>query len=44
MFGQIKLVHPLLADGMKFVDLEKYELERLSAEKNAEKKRSDYIN
>ena len=44
MFGQIKLVHPLLADGMKFVDLEKYELERLSAEKNTEKKRSDYIN
>ena len=41
MFGQIKLVHPLLAEGMKFVDLNKYELERFNAEKNAEKKRSE---
>ncbi|MGC2425922.1 MAG: FAD-dependent thymidylate synthase [Nitrososphaeraceae archaeon] len=39
MFGQIKHVHPVLADGMKFVDLNKYELERLDAEKNVEKKR-----
>jgi thymidylate synthase ThyX len=41
MFGQIKLVHPLLAEGIKFVDLNKYELERFNAEKNAEKKRSE---
>jgi thymidylate synthase ThyX len=41
MFGQIKLVHPLLADAMKFVDLNKYRLERLGAEKNVEKKRSE---
>ncbi|HET7344267.1 MAG TPA: FAD-dependent thymidylate synthase [Nitrososphaeraceae archaeon] len=39
MFSQIKHVHPVLADGMKFVDLNRYELERLDAEKNAEKKR-----
>jgi thymidylate synthase ThyX len=39
MFSQIKRVHPILADGMKFVDLNRYELERLDAEKNAEKKR-----
>jgi hypothetical protein len=39
MFGQIKHVHPVLADGMKFIDLNRYELERLDAEKNAEKKR-----
>ncbi|HZD82325.1 MAG TPA: FAD-dependent thymidylate synthase [Nitrososphaeraceae archaeon] len=39
MFSQIKQVHPILADGMKFVDLNRYELERLDAEKNAEKKR-----
>ena len=40
MFEQIKLVHPVLADGMKFVDLNKYELERLDAEKNVEKKKA----
>jgi hypothetical protein len=39
MFKQIKLIHPLLADGMKFVDLKKYELERLTSEKESEKKR-----
>jgi thymidylate synthase ThyX len=39
MFGQIKHVNPVLADGMKFIDLNRYELERLDAEKNAEKKR-----
>jgi thymidylate synthase ThyX len=39
MFSQIKHVHPILADGIKFVDLNRYELERLDAEKNAEKKR-----
>lgn len=39
MFGEIKHVHPVLADGMKFVNLNRYELERLNSEKNAEKKR-----
>jgi thymidylate synthase ThyX len=39
MFKQIKLIHPVLADGMKFVDLKKYELERLASEKESEKKR-----
>jgi thymidylate synthase ThyX len=39
MFEQIKQIHPILADGMKFVDLKTYNLERLNAEKNSEKKR-----
>src|ERR687886_1295153 len=39
MFEQIKHIHPILADGMKFVDLKTYNLERLNAEKNSEKKR-----
>ena len=39
MFRQIKCVHPVLADGIKFVDLNEYKLERFNAEKNAEKKR-----
>jgi thymidylate synthase ThyX len=39
MFEQIKHIHPILIDGMKFVDLKTYNLERLNAEKNSEKKR-----
>jgi thymidylate synthase ThyX len=39
MFEQIKHIHPILVDGMKFVDLKTYNLERLNAEKNSEKKR-----
>ena len=39
MFSQIKFVHPALAKGIKFVDLNRYELERLNAEKDREKKR-----
>jgi hypothetical protein len=39
MFTEIKDVHPLLAGGIKFVDLQKYELERFKAEKYKEKKR-----
>ncbi|MFL6506331.1 MAG: FAD-dependent thymidylate synthase, partial [Nitrososphaeraceae archaeon] len=41
MFEQIKHIHPVLVDGMKFVDLKKYNLERLNAEKNSEKKRME---
>jgi thymidylate synthase ThyX len=43
MYKQIKRVHPILAKGIKFVDLRKYELERLHAEKNVEKKRRGLI-
>jgi thymidylate synthase ThyX len=39
MFRQIKRVHPILASGIKFVDLNTYELERFGAEKNMDKKR-----
>jgi len=39
MFTEIKDVHPVLAGGIKFVDLHKYELERFKAEKYKEKKR-----
>ena len=39
MFEQIKHIHPILVDGMRFVDLKTYNLERLNAEKNSEKKR-----
>jgi thymidylate synthase ThyX len=39
MFRQIKKVHPILASSIKFVDLNTYELERLGAEKNIDKKK-----
>ncbi len=38
MYQKVKEVHPLLADGMVFVDLKKYEFERLEAEKKIDKK------
>jgi thymidylate synthase ThyX len=41
MFEQIKHIHPVFADGMKFVDLRTYNLERLNAEKNSEKKKME---
>ena len=41
MFEQIKHIHPVFADGMKFVDLKTYNLERLNAEKNSEKKKME---
>jgi thymidylate synthase ThyX len=41
MFEQIKHIHPVFADGMKFVDLKAYNLERLNAEKNSEKKKME---
>lgn len=39
MFRLIKKVHPILASGIKFVDLNTYELERFGAEKNMDKKK-----
>ncbi len=39
MFSQIRQAHPVLAEGIKFVDMESYELERLGAEKRTERKR-----
>jgi thymidylate synthase ThyX len=39
MYKQIRRAHPILAKGIKFVDLRTYELERFYAEKNVEKKR-----
>lgn len=39
MYHEIARVHPDLAKGIKFVDLDSYELERLSSEKRAENKR-----
>ena len=39
MFRQIKKVHPILTSGIKFVDLNTYELERFGAEKNMDKKK-----
>jgi thymidylate synthase ThyX len=40
MYYEIRKVHPTLAQGIRFVDLEKYELERLDSEKRTEKKRA----
>jgi hypothetical protein len=41
MFRQIKGVHPVLANGIKFVDLKMYELERFGAEKNTDRKKRE---
>src|SRR5215212_4692126 len=41
IFRQIKKVHPILAGGIKFVDLKVYELERFGAEKNMDRKRRE---
>jgi thymidylate synthase ThyX len=38
IFNEIKRVHPLLVEQMKFVDLKEYKLERLEAEKIQDKK------
>jgi hypothetical protein len=40
MYHEIRKVHPTLAEGIRFVDLERYELERLDSEKRTEKKRA----
>jgi len=39
MFSQIRQVHPVLAGGIRFADMDSYELERLGAEKRSERKR-----
>jgi thymidylate synthase ThyX len=41
IFKKIRNVHPLLSQGIKFVDLNDYSLERLSSEKNIEKKKRE---
>lgn len=38
IYEKVKEVHPLLAEDMKFVDMNEYEFERLEAEKNIDKK------
>ncbi len=38
MFNEIQRVHPLLASGMKFMDMKEYSLERLEAEKRIDRK------
>lgn len=39
MYNEIKRVHPVLAEGIKFADMNTYKLERFDAEKKTEKKR-----
>jgi thymidylate synthase ThyX len=39
MYGEIKRVHPTLAEGIKFADMNAYQLERFDAEKKTENKR-----
>ena len=39
IYSEIKRVHPQLAQGIKFVDMNAYQLERFDAEKKSEKKR-----
>jgi thymidylate synthase ThyX len=41
IFTEIRRVHPVLADGIKFVDMNKYELERFDSEKQTENKRRE---
>ncbi len=41
IFKKIRDVHPILSQGIKFVDLNDYSLERLSSEKNIEKKKRE---
>lgn len=38
MYKKLKEVHPSLVEAMKFVDMDKYEFERLEAEKSLDKK------
>jgi thymidylate synthase ThyX len=39
MYSEMKRVHPALAEGIKFADMNKYQLGRFDAEKKTEKKR-----
>jgi len=39
MYSEIKRVHPVLAEGIKYADMSAYKLERFDSEKKTEKKR-----
>ncbi|HEX7032524.1 MAG TPA: FAD-dependent thymidylate synthase [Nitrososphaera sp.] len=39
MYNEIKRVHPVLGEGIRFADMNTYELERFDSEKKTEKKR-----
>lgn len=39
MYDEIRRVHPVLANGIKFVDMNRYQFERFDAEKRTENKR-----
>ena len=41
IFTEIKRVHPVLAGSIKFVDMNKYELERFNSEKHSETKKRE---
>ncbi len=41
MYRQVQKAHPVLAEGIKFVDMNSYQLERLDAEKRTEQKRQE---
>lgn len=41
MYLQLQKAHPVLAEGIKFADMNSYQLERLDAEKRTEKKRRE---
>lgn len=41
IFKKIRNIHPILSEGIRFVDLKDYSLERLSSEKNIEKKKRE---
>jgi hypothetical protein len=43
IFKKIRNIHPILSEGIRFVDLKDYGLERLSSEKNIEKKKRNLI-
>jgi thymidylate synthase ThyX len=42
MYNEIKRVHPLLAQGILYADMNRYQLERLDAEKKSEKKKQQF--
>jgi thymidylate synthase ThyX len=42
MYNEIKRVHPLLAQGIIYADMNRYQLERLDAEKKSEKKKQRF--
>ena len=39
MYTELKQIHPVLAKGLRFVDMNRYQLERMDAEKKTERKR-----